>query len=225
MNSLMLRALLLTAAVVVLPGLVSGVEGRAADQRSAVWANVNAAAMTGQPATEAAPEHAEEAGAEEEHTETIWGPIARLFNAVVLFGILYYFLRGPIAAHLQERSAGIRSDLVTAEETKRSAAAQIATLEAKMAALPAELETLKIRGHEEIAAEEARIEQTAAAERERLLEQTRREIDLQLRVARRELIEHAANLAVGVATDRIKKDIRPEDQARLAERYLQQVKP
>lgn len=221
----MLRVLLLTFALAVLPALVSGIEGRAADRGSAVWAGVSGADFAGQPAAEPAPAHAEEAGAEEEHTETVWGPISRLFNAAVLFGVLYYFLRVPIASYLRERSARIRSDLVTAEEMKRAAAAQIATLEAKMAALPAELETLKIRGHEEIAAEEARIEQAAAAERERLLEQTRREIDLQLRVARRELIEHAANLAVGVATDRIKKSITADDQARLAERYLQQVKP
>ena len=94
-----------------------------------------------------------------------------------------------------------------------------------MAALPGELETLKARGQEEIAAEEARIEQAAAAERERLIEQTRREIDLQLRLAQRELVEHASNLAVGLASERIKKNITPDDQTRLVDRYLQQVKP
>jgi F0F1-type ATP synthase membrane subunit b/b' len=93
-----------------------------------------------------------------------------------------------------------------------------------MASLPGELELLRTRGQQEIAAEELRIEQAAAAERERLLEQTRREIDLQLRIAQRELVEHASNLAVGLATERIKKDITPADQGRLVERYLQQVK-
>ena len=48
-------------------------------------------------------------------------------------------------------------------------------------------------------AEQARIAQAAAAERERLLEHTRREIEMRLRVARRELIEHAAQLAVDIA--------------------------
>ena len=91
--------------------------------------------------------------------------------------------------------------------------------------MPGELESLKARGQEEIAAEEARIAQAAAAERERLIEQTRREIDLQLRIAQRELVEHASNLAVGLATERIKKNITPDDQTRLVDRYLQQVKP
>ncbi|MFN2428261.1 MAG: hypothetical protein ABR587_17635, partial [Candidatus Binatia bacterium] len=64
-----------------------------------------------------------------------------------------------------------------------------------------------------------------ATERERLLEQTRREIDLQLRLAKRELVEHAANLSVQLATERIRNDITPADQDRLVDRYLDQVKP
>jgi F0F1-type ATP synthase membrane subunit b/b' len=169
----------------------------------------------------AAAEHAEGAV----HEETIWGPISRAFNSAVLLGVLYYFLRKPFRAYLSSRDSEIRNDLITAAEMKRTATAQLAELQQKMAALPGELELLKQRGQEEIAAEEARIEQTASAERERLIDQTRREIDLQLRIAQRALVEHASNLAVGLATDRIKKNITPDDQARLVDRYLQQVKP
>ena len=82
---------------------------------------------------------------------------------------------------------------------------------------------MKTRGAEEIAAEEQRIAAMAAAERDRLLEQTRREIELQVRLAKRELVEHAADLAVQLATERIKKNITPADQERLVDRYLQQV--
>ena len=138
--------------------------------------------------------------------ETIWGPISRVFNSAVLFGVLYYFLRRPFAAYLSSRDGEIRNDLLTAAEMKKTATAQLAELQQKMAALPAELELLKAHGQEEIAAEEARIERAAAAERERLIEQTRREIDLQLRIAQRELVEHASNLAVGLATDRIREE-------------------
>jgi F-type H+-transporting ATPase subunit b len=90
-----------------------------------------------------------------------------------------------------------------------------------MRALPAEIEALTAQGAQEIAQEEARITQTAEVERQRLLEQTRREIDLQLRIAQRELVAHAADLAVGVATERIKKNITDEDQARLVDRYVE----
>jgi F-type H+-transporting ATPase subunit b len=174
----------------------------------------------GEPGPAEAVEHA----AEGPHEETIWGPISRFFNSAVLFGVLYYFLRKPIASYLASRDSEIRNDLVTAAQMKETATAQLATLEQKMAALPGEIEALRARGQEEIAAEEARIEQAAAVDRERLLEQTRREIDLQLRIAQRELVEHASNLAVALATDRIKHTITPADQERLVDRYLQQVK-
>jgi F0F1-type ATP synthase membrane subunit b/b' len=82
---------------------------------------------------------------------------------------------------------------------------------------------LRHRGQREIAAEQVRIEQAAAAERDRLLEQTRREIDLQLRAARRDLVTHAADLAVQVARERIRSRITTADQRRLLDRYLEQV--
>ena len=63
-----------------------------------------------------------------------------------------------------------------------------------MSALPAELETLRQQGAEDVKAEQARIAAAAVHERERLLEQTRREIDMRLRIAKRELTEHAAQL-------------------------------
>jgi F0F1-type ATP synthase membrane subunit b/b' len=36
-------------------------------------------------------------------------------------------------------------------------------------------------------------------------------------------VSHAADLAVGVATERIKKNITDEDQQRLVDRYVQQL--
>ena len=46
---------------------------------------------------------------------------------------------------------------------------------------------------------------------------------MRLRVATRELLELTANLAVGVASERIKKSITPEDQARMIDRYAAQL--
>ncbi|HMJ84926.1 MAG TPA: hypothetical protein VK504_17210, partial [Vicinamibacterales bacterium] len=108
-------------------------------------------------------------------------------------------------------------------EMKQAAAAQIAEIDRKMKALPGELEALRAQGVQEIAAEEARIQAAAAAESDRLLEQARREIDLQVKVAERALVSHAADLAVGVATERIKQTINDEDRQRLVDRYVDQL--
>jgi len=162
------------------------------------------------------------AAAEGEH-EGILPTVAKLFNFAVLIGVLVYFLRTPIADYLRVRSTQIREALVTAAEMRQTATAQLEAIQQQLALLPSELEALKKRGVEDTAAEEARIAATAKVERARLLEQMRREIDMRLRVARRELTEHAAALAVQVAEDRIRRNITTDDQLRLLDRYTTQI--
>jgi F0F1-type ATP synthase membrane subunit b/b' len=159
-------------------------------------------------------------GGEEHHGESPLAFASRIANFLILAGALYYFLRKPFADHLANRGQQVRADLVSAKETSAAAAAQLAEIDKKLQALPGELETLKARGKQEIAAEETRIRQTAEGERHRLIEQTRREVDLQVRLAKRELTEHAADLAVSLATQQIKQTITPDDQARLVDRYV-----
>jgi F-type H+-transporting ATPase subunit b len=162
--------------------------------------------------------------AEEEHAESLLVTLARIANFAILAGALVYFLKAPLMGYLDSRSTQIRHDLVTAAAMRQTASAQMAEIEQKMRSLPSELENLKRQGAEDVRAEQARITQAAAAERERLLDQMRREIEMRLRVARRELTEHAARLAVGVAEARIRRTITAEDQLRLIDRYTAQVK-
>jgi F-type H+-transporting ATPase subunit b len=161
-----------------------------------------------------------EQAAEGEHGSPLVGMIAKLFNFAVLAGTLVYFLRSPIATYLRDRGTAIRADLVKAAGMRASAAAQLAAIEQKMAALPGELGTLRKTGAEEAAAEEARIRQIADTERARLREQARREIDSRLKLAERDLVARTADLAVGIAAKRVKTTITAEDQARLVDEYL-----
>jgi F-type H+-transporting ATPase subunit b len=171
-------------------------------------------------------EHAPEEG--EHHDESIGGMILGMgwpvANFIIFVGVLYYFLNKPIREYLSSRHSAIRKELVEAAELRAAANEQLAKIEAKLQALPGELTALRARGAEEIKSEDQRIAQQAAADRERLLEQTRREIDLQVRLAKKEILEHAANLSVQLATERIKKEVTPADQERLVDRYLSQVK-
>jgi F-type H+-transporting ATPase subunit b len=150
----------------------------------------------------------------------IWPTI----NFLVLCGGLYYFLRAPFTEYLAGRSSQIRKDLVDAAALNRAATAQLAEVDRKVKALPGEIDALRARGTEGIAAEEARIAAAAEAERERLITQTRREIEVRLRAAQRELSEHAATLALDLAQQQLTSGMTPADHTRLVDRYLQQVK-
>jgi F-type H+-transporting ATPase subunit b len=160
-------------------------------------------------------------GSHEIHLMDFFWPVV---NFAILCWVLYYFLRGPLTTYLRDRGVAIRKDLSEAAALTSQANAQLAEIDGKLKALPGEIDALSQRGRAEIAAEEARIAAAAEAERTRLLEQTRREIDLEVRQARRALTEHAADLAVALASDRIARERTPEDQDRLVNRYLDQVK-
>lgn len=187
----------------------------------------SAAAQEHQPAAAGQPAH--ESSAQAEHVEHSIGdmilglgwPIA---NFAIFVGVLYYFFNKPLQDYLAGRHATIRKDLDEARSMSAEAAAQLLAVDEKLKSLPGEIDALRKRGTEEIAAEEQRIAAAAAADRERLLEQTRREIDLQVRLAKREILEHAADLSVQLAAQRIKQEVTPADQDRLLDRYLQQVK-
>ncbi len=187
---------------------------------------VTESAVTAAVAQEAAalsPENASEVSRQSVHEEPLWAVLARLVNFAILVGVLVYFLRAPVAGYLARRSTEIRGDLTRAAETREAATAQLAEIEQKMKALPADIDALKARGAEEIAAEQVRLRQATAAERERLLEQARREIDLAWRAAERDLVKRAADLTIGLASDRIKRVITDDDRSRLVDRYLAQM--
>ena len=151
------------------------------------------------PATPAAAQHdaakpadqheaaAAEHGAEESHDPGWMPTVWKAANFVILIGVLGYFLRAPLNGYLDGRIAKVREDLVTAAQTRETAVRQLAEIDAKLAALPGEIE-------------------------------------MRLRVAKRELLELAANLAVNVAAERIRSTITPDDQTRLVDRYASQLK-
>ena len=185
-------------------------------------------AVAGSVALSAQPEHgvaAPAAGhAPEAERGNPWLQMsAKLVNFALLAGTLVYFLRSPLATYLSDRGTQIRSDLVKAADMKQSASAQLAQIDAKMAALPGELDVLRKTGAQEVAAEEARIRQAAQAERARLMEHATRDIDWQLKIAERDLQKHVGGLAVDLATKRVRATITAADQLRLVDRYVAQV--
>jgi F-type H+-transporting ATPase subunit b len=190
-----------------------------------VLAAAGMSSAMGQPPHEAAgAPAAHEAAAEAPHEQTILQTVAKLANFALLAGVLVYFLKSPISEYLATRGTRIRQDLLTASEMRAAAAAQLAEIERKLQLLPAELNALRAQGAQDVVAEQARIAQAAEAERDRLIAHTRREIETRLRIARRELTEHAAMLAVRIAEDRIRRTISPDDQLRLVDRYTAQLK-
>ncbi len=67
------------------------------------------------------------------------------------------------------------------------------------------------------------MKEVTARERDRLLERTRRDIDLQFRLARRALLEHTAELSISLARRRVERRITSDDHRRLIDQYAAEV--
>ena len=149
-----------------------------------------------------------------------WAPtIARIINFAILAGGLYYMLGRTVSDYLRTRSETIRKHLVDAKTLRSEAEGQLAGVRTRLAALPDELRELTARGDEELAAEKIRLANATASERTRVQEQTRREIELTSRLARRDLMLHGVDLSMKLARARIERDITAEDQTRLVDGY------
>ena len=146
-----------------------------------------------------------------------------LFNFAVMAGIIFWAARKYLPGAFSARTAAIQKAMQEAQKASEEARRRLAEIESRLMKLDVEIGMMRDSAEKDAEAEEARIQAAAAAERDRLLEQARREIALQVKVAERELVSHAAELAVGVATERIKKNITDEDQQRLVDRYVQQL--
>ena len=127
---------------------------------------------------------------------------------------------GPFFA---ARSQSIRKGIAEAEQIRASAEASAAEVERRLAGLQAEIEGLRAHAHNEQAAEAARIREQTSAVRDRIREHSQREIESAGKAARLELTRYAAQLALDLAEQKIRRQITPEIQAALVDNFARNL--
>jgi len=144
----------------------------------------------------------------------------RFFNLILFVGVLVFLLRRPIGASLVARRDSIRRELMRAQEERRAALAKLEEVEARLAQLDAEVESVRAQARREAEAERESITRATAEETRRLREQAQREIESAGKVARQDLRRYAAEQSVRLAEDLIRRDIGAEDDSRLMNDYI-----
>ncbi|MCA1850712.1 MAG: ATP synthase F0 subunit B [Acidobacteria bacterium] len=147
----------------------------------------------------------------------------KFLNLFLFIGVLVYFLRRPLSESLVARRETIRRDLMRAQEERNAAQAKLEEVEARPARLNAEVEAVRAQAQREAAAERERIERTTEEEMRKLREQAQREIESAGKLARQELRRQAAEESVRLAEEIIRRDMRPEDDARLVGEYVEEL--
>lgn len=149
--------------------------------------------------------------------------IAKLVNLLLFLGVMFYILRRPVKEAFRARQEGIRDELMRAEEEKAAAMAQLEEVEGRLARLDAEVEAIRAQAQREAAEERMRVERATEEEMRKIREQARREIESAAKTARAELRTFTAEQSVQLAEEMIRRDIRPEDDARLAREYVTEL--
>ena len=142
-------------------------------------------------------------------------PFWQTINLVAFLGLLVWLLRRPISQFFGNRRKDVADSLQKADAEKSRAEALAAEIAERLARIEGEIESLRTHAREQAEAEEKEISARALEEAERVAARSRTELDARVRSARNELTAYAADLAVELARDLVKKNVTPEDEKRL----------
>jgi F-type H+-transporting ATPase subunit b len=141
-------------------------------------------------------------------------------NLAILAAGLGYLIVKNVPPLFRKQSDEIQAALAESAKIKQEAADYAAQVEARLANLQNEIQKLREDAHAEMLAESERVRRETEHHVQRIREQSVQEIELMTRAAKDELRKYAAELAIGLAEERIRFRMNPETQDRLANGFL-----
>ena len=157
---------------------------------------------------------------EEPNPWGMWFDFGRVFNLLVVAGVLVWVARKPLSTFFANRSQAIRDELAEAQKGRVEAEAKLAEIESRMSRLDDELKEIARASEKEGQDEYQRLLAAAEQDAQKIVERTKQEIDGMTRAAQLELKQHAAELSVHLAEERIRREITPADRDRLFSRFV-----
>jgi len=142
---------------------------------------------------------------------------------VIVLVVLGKFAWGPILSGLQARETFIRESLESAKRERETAEARLREYEERLAQARTEASAIVDEGRRDAEALKNRILDETRREAEKERERTRREIQLATDTATKELYATAARLATDMASRIIRKELTPQDHARLIAESIQEL--
>lgn len=152
---------------------------------------------------------------------TLW----RVINLLIFVIILVYIFRNKIKIGqvFDSRAARITKELEQAKRDKQEAQERLAELEARLGRLDQEVAEMRANAQRESAREAERVRRAAEADADKIRQMTKREIEGAMRNARSELQGFVAEQSVAIAESIIRREIRPEDNARMVNKFIDEL--
>ena len=147
----------------------------------------------------------------------------KFLNLAIFVGILVYLLKKPLGEAFKARRDAIRSELIRAEEERKSALAKLTSAEARLASLDNERQLVLNRAKKEADAEKAHILEQTEIEISKLREQTEGEIARVAQLTRLELKRFSAEESVRLAEEKLRSRIDANTDADLVRSGIQAI--
>ena len=141
--------------------------------------------------------------------------IVQFVNFFILLFILQRLLYKPLLGKMQERTAAIKESLDQAQAARAEALRQQEENEAKLRAAYAEAAAIREQALEEAGEESRKHIDAAQTQARKLVEDTKAQLDAEVRRARDELRREVSDLAVAVAEKLVRRTLREDDQRRI----------
>ena len=149
--------------------------------------------------------------------------IFKFVNTLIVIGILYKLLSKPLKNFFHDRREGIRKALEDSEKARVEAEKQLEEQRSKVADLEAELNNVRNQGEKELEKIRVKLEEDSEIQAKRLLDQASNAIELEMNKALSEIQDEASKIAVDLAEDILKKNLKEDDQGRLSQQYLDNI--
>jgi F-type H+-transporting ATPase subunit b len=198
-------------------------------QASREGADHAAAKEAGHVAGETPPEHSTEHGAAEHgggHGEphVDGGKLAaQIVNFLLLVGVLVFFGGRAVSKALTARHQQLKADLAAASEARAAAEAQLKKQEKRLASLEQEIANIRAGIATEAEAEKARLIELAEERARRIQDETKFLVDQQVKEAEVQLRREAAQAAVEMAEQIVRRSLDGNDRQRMVDSFVADV--
>jgi F-type H+-transporting ATPase subunit b len=131
--------------------------------------------------------------------------------------------KANISEAFRTRRESIKRELARAQEERDAALAKLKEVEERLTRLDTEVVAIKEQSKREAAEERERIARSTETEIAKLSEQAQREIENAGKAAKKELRRYTAEQSVNLAEGIIRREMKPEDDARLISRNIEEL--
>lgn len=145
-------------------------------------------------------------------------------NFVLMYAVIFFAARKPVADMLKQRSAGVKKAIDDANAARKAAQERVSEIEGRLSRLDAEVESMRAQAADAAQAELEHSRKVTAQDIENLKALTALHIQEETNIARQTLQAEAVDLAMKLAEERIRGQINAQDHQRFAGEFLKAVK-